>query len=59
MKKQRERKGRQMGGHAVIIWKKVRSGRARLKGVGKIHSSGFPGLDSEPAYKLQATTENI
>lgn len=34
--------GRQMKRHAVILWEKERFGRARLKGVGKIHSSCFP-----------------
>lgn len=43
--------GRQMRRHAVILWEKESFGRARLKGVGKIHSSCFPVLDSEPAYK--------
>lgn len=44
-------KGRQIRRHAVILWEKERFVRARLKGVGKIHSSCFPVLDSEPAYK--------
>lgn len=43
--------GRQMRRHAVILWEKESFGKARLKGVGKIHSSCFPMLDSEPAYK--------
>lgn len=50
-------KRRQVKRHAVILWEKERFGRARLKGVGKLQSSCFPVLDSEPAYSPKQKTK--